>query len=425
MTRKLDLLLVTAAAALTNFLYFALALPDHFFPDSFTYLIPAHNLLRGLGFVDALGRIETLRTPGYPLLLAAFGAHITPVIIAQHLMNVAIAAGIYLLAAPRLGRFVALTASLLFAIDTPAIQYANKVLSETFFTLVLLVVCWQLAVGRWRLAGVLTGVLVLIRPVAIVYFVVIAVYLLLRRVRARDVVVYALLAVALPFGWALRNRVRTGVFTVSSISGTNLLMFRAAGTLAILDHGEDFESDRREEAAGLIDDADAEIERTLHVDDANELPHAARARSYARYAMRVIRQHPLAFAELTLRGVLVNLLDSRWEAMSIVTPLHESIVHAALDAYTAALLVFALLGAWTLRRDALGLLLILTVAYFILISAGGESESRFRVPVVPYFAISAAVALQRIASASRMRISRGGSSIASAIAFTTLRSFTG
>ena len=396
-TSKFEILLVSFTALITNFLYFALTRPDYLFPDSFTYLVPARNMLRGLGFVDVVGASETLRTPGYPLLLAAFGARIVPVIVAQHLMNVAIAAGVYLLAAPRLGRFVATTAALLFAIDTPTIHYANKVLSETVFTLVLLLVCW-LVVARCQLpvAGLLTGLLVLIRPVAIAYFVVVAAYLLLRRVRARDVVIYVLLAVALPFGWALRNYARTGVLTVSSISGTNLLLFRAAGTLAILDHGDDFEADRRDEAAGLISDADEAIERTLNVDDANELPHAVRARFYARFAAQVIRQHPLAFAELTLRGLLVNLFDSRWEAMKIVSPLHESLVHVAIDAYTAALFVFAVIGAIVLRRHDLGILIILTVAYFLLISAGGESESRFRVPVVPQYAILAAAGIESV-----------------------------
>ena len=110
--------------------------------------------------------------------------------------------------------------------------------------------------------------------------------------------------------------------------------------------------------------------------------------------MRVIRAHPVAFAELTLRGLLVNLFDSRWDAMNVVSPLHESIVHIALDAYTAALFVFALLGAMALRRDDLGLLVILTVGYFILVSAGGEAEARFRVPVMPQYAIAAAAGLE-------------------------------
>jgi hypothetical protein len=400
-TSNFELLLVAAAAFLTNFLYYSLTARDYLFPDSYTYLVPARNLLRGAGFLDATGVTETLRTPGYPLLLAAFGGRIAWVIVAQHLMNVAIAAGVYLLVAPRLGRFIAITAALLFAIDTPTIHYANKILSETLFTGVLLIVfALVVACRRLPVAGVLTGLLVLIRPVAIAYFIVVAAYLLLRRVRVREVVVYALLAVALPFGWALRNFARTGVLTVSSISGTNLLMFRAAGTLAIIDHGDDFEADRRDEAEGLIGDADEAIERALNIADANELPHAVRARHYARFAAQVTRQHPIAFAELTLRGLFINLFDSRWEAMKIVSSLHGSLVQTSLDASTAALFVFALIGAIALRRDDLGLLIILTVAYFLLISAGGESESRFRVPVVPQYVIAAAVGVDAVRRAA-------------------------
>src|SRR4051794_14780364 len=87
---------VAVIAAATNFVYFALANDDYFFPDSFTYLAPARNLIRGLGFVNVNGLIDTLRTPGYPLLLAGFGLRIVPVIVFQHLLNVALAVAIYL-----------------------------------------------------------------------------------------------------------------------------------------------------------------------------------------------------------------------------------------------------------------------------------------------------------------------------------------
>ena len=171
---NLEPLVVAAAALLTKFLYFHFTVPDYLFPDSFTYLAPARTLLAGLGFVGATGLAETLRTPGYPLFLAAFGTHVMAVIIAQHLINVAIAVAVYLTAGRRLGRFAGITAALLIAIDTPTIHYANKILSETLFTAVLLVV-FVLVVARSLLpvAGLLTGALVLIRPVAIAYFVVI------------------------------------------------------------------------------------------------------------------------------------------------------------------------------------------------------------------------------------------------------------
>src|SRR5213595_2619612 len=112
--RWIDMALVAAIAAATNFIYFACANNDYFFPDSFTYLTPARNLLHGLGFTNGNDLIETLRTPGYPLLLAGFGLRIVPLIIFQHLLNVALAIAIYLFVTRRLGsRWIAITAAVL------------------------------------------------------------------------------------------------------------------------------------------------------------------------------------------------------------------------------------------------------------------------------------------------------------------------
>ena len=44
----------------------------------------------------------------------------------------------------------------------------------------------------------------------------------------------------------------------------------------------------------------------------------------------------------------------------------------------------------------MALLIALTVAYFVVISAGGESEARFRVPVIPHLAIAAAMGVEAI-----------------------------
>ena len=397
--RWIDLAVVAVIAAATNFLYFALASNDYFFPDSFTYLAPARNLIRGLGFTNANGLIETLRTPGYPLLLAAFGSRIVPVIVLQHLLNVAIAVAIYLFVMRRLGeRFVAIVAAILFAIDTPTLHYANKILTETLFTALLFVV-FALAVyaRKLPLAGVLTGVLVLIRPVAIAYFVVVALCLLLRRVRLRTIAIYAALALVLPIGWGLRNLHHTGVFTISSIGGINMLTYRAAGALAIEDDG-DFDADLADELQGLRDSADDEIQTRLHIADAEELPDAVRGKYYSEIGWRVLRQHPRAAALLTLRGLLVNIFDSRWEGLEIVSSVPTDIIHRGLDAYTAALFVFAVIGAaalWKRDRD-LAAVIIATAVYFLLISAGGEAESRFRVPVIPQYVIVAACGLRAL-----------------------------
>jgi hypothetical protein len=396
---RIDIVIIAAVSLATNFVYFACAAADYFFPDSFTYLAPAGNLLHGLGFTSGNGIIETLRTPGYPLLLAAFGLRILPVIVLQHLLNAALAVAIYVLVMRRIeSRFVALTAAILFAADTPTLHYANKILTETLFTAVLFVVfVLVLYARRLPLAGLLTGVLVLIRPVAIAYFVAVALCLALRRVRARTIAAFVALALVLPLGWGLRNLHHTGVFTISSIGGLNLLTYRAAGALAIEDDGN-FDADLADEQKGLVGDADSEIEAKLHIRDAEELPDAVRSRYYSQIAWRVLRQHPRAAAMLTLRGLLVNIFDSRWEAIEIVSRFPATIVQRGLDAFTAIVFVFAAIGAtalWRHDRD-FAAVLVATIVYYVLISAGGEAESRFRVPIIPEYMIVAACGVEAV-----------------------------
>src|SRR5438105_4201415 len=187
---RIDLAIVFAIAVVSNFSYLTLSNGDFYYPDSFTYLTPAANILHGLGFVDETRAAETIRTPGYPLLLVLFGARTLPVIIFQHLLNAGLAIAIYLFVIHRMGdRLIALVASLLFALDTPTIHYANKLLTETLFT-VLLYVVFVLALQRPRpiVIGILSGILVLIRPIAIFFFVAVAIFFVLHRIPARTLI---------------------------------------------------------------------------------------------------------------------------------------------------------------------------------------------------------------------------------------------
>ena len=385
--RRFDLAIIVAVAAVANFLYLFCSNGDYFYPDSITYLGPAKMLLSGHGFAIEPGLPDLLRTPVYPLFLAAFGAHVLPVIVFQHLLNVALAVAIYVFAL-RQGRFVALAAAIVFAVDPPSIHYANKALTETLFT-VLLFVVFALAGRAPVMSGLLTGVLVLTRPVAIAYFVVLAVL----RGRRRATAIFVVAALVLPLAWAVRNRVVGGDFTVSTIGAANLLMYRAAGAMAIADEG-DFEKDL------IIEQRDLEQEvNDLMPDDATQ---GVRAKQYRALAWRVILQHPGAFALLTLRGLLVNVFDSDWDAVMIVSRLESRTIQIALDVFVAIVSALAVLGVVVLwRRDrALAMLIAGTVAYFLLISAGGESEARFRVPVVPQIAIAAAVGLDAVRRAA-------------------------
>jgi hypothetical protein len=114
--------------------------------------------------------------------------------------------------------------------------------------------------------------------------------------------------------------------------------------------------------------------------------------------MHVIARHPVAFVELTIRGLLVNLFDSDWEAVAIESSLSPEIIRLAVSAVPVIVFAFATVGAIDLwRRDrALALMIVITVVYFIGISAGSEAEARFRVPVIPQLAIAAAAGVAAV-----------------------------
>jgi hypothetical protein len=147
----------------------------------------------------------------------------------------------------------------------------------------------------------------------------------------------------------------------------------------------------------LQDDADDAVQRQLHIDDTQELPVAVRAKYYGRYAMHVIARHPVAFIELTARGVLVNLFDSDWDSVQIVSSISPEVVRLALGAVPPILFAFAVAGVIALGRSdrELSLMVLIFAAYFIGISAGSEAEARFRVPVAPQLAIAAAAGIIR------------------------------
>jgi hypothetical protein len=71
--------------------------------------------------------------------------------------------------------------------------------------------------------------------------------------------------------------------------------------------------------------------------------------------------------------------------------------------YGIASFLLALLGTrWLYRHHrVLGSFLCLTMAYFVLISAGGESKPRFRVPVEPMYAILIAAGICQLITMGR------------------------
>jgi Dolichyl-phosphate-mannose-protein mannosyltransferase len=413
-TDRVGLIAVVLLSAATHFTYLACS-SDYYFPDSATYMAPAKMLSEGHGFGEDAETPETMRTPGYPLLLAAFDLvtlNPFPVVLTQHLLACLLAAALYLLALRETGsRRIAIVASIILALDILTIHYANKVLTENLFTVVLfgvVLLALRLALrpstAGFVLLGLSSGALVLIRPVAIAYAAVLALFFALaapathvpgRTSRIKAIAAFLAAAILIPVGWGLRNQRETGVFTIASIAGTNMLLHRAAGVLAIADAG-DFTNNLQRRQAQLEGPVRGAIRKAKGVDP-DELPHAVVAQWYSRAASPVILAHPGAYVLLAARGVACNLFETEWDALAVVSHVPPVLIKWAMRALTLTLFPAAIAGLivlWRHNRN-LATLIVLTCAYYLLISAGGESQARFRVPIVPFYALAAAAGFDR------------------------------
>lgn len=394
--------LIGLLALAINLLYFARS-SNYLSPDSSSYIIPASSLNTGHGFTGSDGRPETNRTPGYPLLIALFlraGVNLRYLVLLQHLMLViltmATAAAAFQVSSSRRQTLIA---GVLLSIDLPMLAAANAILSEILFTVILTAALWLLWTGsraseqpwsgRLVLSGLLTGASVLIRPISLFFFLPVALYLILarRQSRLRAVLAFTLAFACFPLMWATRNYRESGSFAVSSISGSELLCCRAAGVLALNDPG-DFNANVTKRRAQLEDMACKQL-KTLYGKDCSELSFVQRSDYYMRLGRKVLMQHPVSFLKLALRGAAVLVLDGGSSALEEMTGIHQHVGTRLLLIYTLpafCLAAVGLLGLWNRSRQ-LFYLTFLTLAYFVGISAGADSYSRYRVPIVPVYAI--------------------------------------
>jgi hypothetical protein len=392
---------VFAITLLSHLTYEFLSEGDYFYPDSFTYLTPALSVLHGLGFTTD-GGPETLRTPGYPMFLLPFlalNASLAAIVAANHLLDALLAAAVYILAR-RNGarRFAAIAAALIIAFDTITIHYANKILTETLsatLVLVVFVIVMHRRTLGWLIgAGLLCGALVLVRPVAILYFGVVVLWLAWNHVRPVVATAFIVSAIALPVAWASRNAARTGVFTISSIAAINLLSYRAAAALAIEDGGN---FNTRLEARQK--ELDAVVAKRVIAEEGVESPEELSNADLSRYESAVARpillHHPRGVALITIRGFFVNMADTDWGSLAEVVDdelIPEEATRIAVHVWTWLVWIVAIAGLamlWRHERKQAALIAA-TIFYFLFMAAGGEAEGRFRVPVIPLMALAAA-----------------------------------
>lgn len=403
LTRDRALSLLLAFAAVVHLSFFLLK-HDHLDGDSASYLAPARSMARGDGFVDP----TSWRTPGYPaflLLFAPFDFRPRAIALGQHLIAVLATALVYALGRKITGDWrIGALAAILFTIDLPTLNLTNEVYTETLFTVTLLgvVMCLNAAVmdapSDLRLcvaAGALMGWATFTRPVGVVYTGLLAVALFMASSRRRlgRALVFALCAAVLPLIWAARNERATGVFALSTIFSWNLYYDHAAAVLAIEQPG-----DHRENVKTMQKQMQHALEPSLGTANGFE-----RSATWRRKGLEILAAHPWQTAKTHARAAALIFLTPGAGVLT-TGPLRPTL-NRLLLIYTLPCLLGAVFGVWYLWRDArrsawiAGAVLLAAMAS----PAYGEAYSRFRVPVMPVYAIAIATGLVVLADRVRSR----------------------
>jgi hypothetical protein len=424
--------------------------PDHIqTPDSSGYISSAIALVKTGRFLvssEPSSGPEWGRTPGYPLFLSAIFSiwfkNLQAVGIAQIIISaITLALAAWLAFQITHSYRVTLFTGILLAIDIPTFLHTQLILTETFFTLVVVLigilgVGWIKSTGRRRkqnliafACGIVIAFSTLVRPISYYLpFAIVIVLLLavgLKKLPWKTVFTTASLLIIpwiiLVGGWQIRNYLQVGCSDISKIEGLSFLYYRGAGIIAARDHipFTDAQNNLRnelspqsqsnigcgpEKAAGIqiirenpglfiIEEVKGFI---AFFKDSNAGDFLVYLNTYYSDGMRSDIQH-LSFVDFFKRWIVQYPLSF---VISIYARLYVIIL------YLMIIIGIIQLGKGiNLRNEKSihqnisisgGVFLILLSAYFAVISAGPEAYARFRVPVTPFFCIFAGLGLDMV-----------------------------
>ena len=422
--------------------------------DSREYVALARNLAQHQTFSrDSVPpyRPEIFRTPAYPLLLAgSFIVHrssfIVLALVVQLLLSLATVWLTWKLALElELTPKAAAVAALLVALSPNLAFLSSKLISETLFT-PLLLVC-LLLLNRFRLAGripdliaagVCSGLLVLTRPIATFFPLLLAAYVLFlkgtvparglspvhsaRRVPLGAPLVLLAAASVVVAPWVIRNGVKTGRYIISTASEHNIYLYDAATVLAA-QKGITIPQARdamMAEATAKFGPIDTNDEATMW----QKLAAIARPHFFSKPALAVpvwlfgvfadflnpISPGPLLIHAgsspapgsanllqsslgLLAKGKVVEAFGTAWRVRVGGAPLFILVVLALAALFNLILIWFGLASLF-LRRSRSLLWLLLPILYFTLLT-GTVGDARFRAPIEPLLCLFAALAFTR------------------------------
>ncbi len=398
-------------------------------PDSPSYIKPAENLLRhGLFARGNFPNLEpeTVRTPGYPIFIALsyliLGKRISSVIIFQIILGALFPLLVWKICEElELEERSKKVAVWLSAIDPLLLIYTVNVLTEELYAfLIALLVLFLLKLLKRRnfplliLSSLVLGIQAYVRPIGVFLpFVVFISFGFMKRFK--EGVILFLIAMLFIGGWVYRNYTETGALDFSSIAGANMLFYRAAYVLQ-LETGKSWLEVRRELGKELSS-------KTEGMGDAQRLAVARKM------GLKIILFHPLSAIRAMFNGMVGTLAGAGGayylkafglakRGSGLLSKLYELgfidfiklllkerraafLINLAFGFYFLFVYIFSFLGFWKRKQDSKVWFLVIFILYFLIMSAGPESYSRFRVPFEAILLVLCGMGFERSEKKSR------------------------
>lgn len=403
---------------------------------------PYHEFALSILNTRSFEQTGSYRTPGYPLFLASvyavFGVRPWAAILIQVFIGLATILLVYLWTKEWFSKTVALTAAGIFAVEPHVIIYGACLLTETLFvfTLLLSVYLWQL-VGRggklfWAaLSGLLLGYTVLIRPISILLpMLLIPAGLVYAKNRLPGMLktagVFALMFVLTVSLWMFKNYNQYGYFDLTHINGFNLYFVSAAYT-EVAKTGKTYT------------EVCAEFESAAKKKGAYETPDQFKQSAiFAGLGAAYLRDNLALYARRHLTGMITlftNLastdttdlagLDSMqkkynvYEFHNFIDMIKwyfanktrtEIVFGVAVSLFLLITYLSAFYGIFRAIKDKYyaAAVLNLTIAFYFVFMTGVFGVARYRLPVIPFYALFSAYGLAFLFAAAKNRLVNRG-----------------
>jgi arylsulfatase A-like enzyme/4-amino-4-deoxy-L-arabinose transferase-like glycosyltransferase len=378
--------------------------------DETYYVEAGRAVARGLGYPDSV------RPPGWPFLVAAvfriFGESLTALRLVQVAVSLVAVALVYDVARRRYGPRAALVAGLFCAVLPELVHYTHFLWSETLFTTLLVLAIWALdrfegaPRARWALvAGAALGLAALTRemilpfaPLAAAWVAAVAPGPAARKARCAALLLAACALVVLP--WTVRNYGRHGqLVVVSTIRWFPMVV----GNLLPAD-GSILGRDPEQQFAARYFAIPDELEREAM---ARDVALAAIAEAQPGWIARKLPRNIYGlFTPWTqlARFERSGWLPPRWQPLArVLVPLEMAL--------TGLALALGVVGLWTVRRGRLEPLLAVLVLFFVALHVVANANHRFRLPLLPVYALFGGALLARPAAARRSRALVAGAGV--------------